>query len=536
MPSISLSDLSWATPESRLVLDSLDLSFSRERVGLVGRNGVGKTTLLHLLCGDLQPTSGRLVVDGSLHLVRQEVRAAPDATIASLFGVVADLEILRRAESGSATIEELSDADWMLEERLRDALAQVDLNVDASTLLTSLSGGQRTRAALAAAIFAEPDFLLLDEPTNNLDRDGRQAVGQLVESWRTGLIAVSHDRELLERMDAIVELTTLGASRYGGSWSQYRARKAVELEAAEQDLAHAQKQQAVAERKARDAEERQVRRDAAGSRKAARGDMPRILLGARKNAAEASGGSGRRLIERLAARAEDAVAAARARVEVLQQLSIVLPSTGLPASRTVLTMSGVSGGYDVDAPLIRDCSMTVVGPERIAVTGPNGSGKTTLLKLICGELAPFAGRVSLCASIAVVDQQVAFLDPSATILDNFRHLNPDATENACRAALAGFLFRADAALQRVDTLSGGQMLRAGLACRLGGHRPPELLILDEPTNHLDLDSIAAVEAALQAYDGALIVVSHDEAFLQNVSISRRVELAASPQAGSRTGS
>jgi len=529
MPSISLSDLAWATPDGRTVFSGLDLGFSRERVGLVGRNGVGKTTLLHILSGDLAPTAGRVSIDGVVRLMRQRVRVEEGATIAELFGLTDALAVLRRAETGTATLSDLATADWTLEERVCDALAQIDLEVAVSTPLSALSGGQRTRAALAAAIFARPDFLLLDEPTNNLDRAGRSAVGRLVESWKAGLIVVSHDRELLDRMDAIVEMTSLGAARYGSNWTQYRARKAVELSAAEQDLAHAQKQRVVAERQARAAEERQARRDVAGARKAAKGDMPRILLGARKNAAEATGGSGKRLAERLSTRAEAAVAAARDRVEILQQLSIVLPSTALPAGRTVLTMEGVVGGHDPAAPVIRGFSLSIVGPDRLAIVGPNGSGKTTLLKLISGELAPFAGTIHVAATMAVVDQQVAFLDPCATILDNFRCLNPGATENACRAALAGFLFRADAALQRVGTLSGGQMLRAGLACRLGGDRPPELLILDEPTNHLDLDSIAPIEAALQAYDGALLVVSHDEPFLRNISVLRRVDPGA-PQA------
>ncbi len=506
------------------MFSGLDLQLSTERVGLVGRNGVGKTTLLHILAGEREPSAGRIVAEGTIRLMRQEVQPAPGATIADLFGAREALAVLHRAEAGEASVDDLAVADWTIEERIRTALARVELAADAATPLVTLSGGQRTRARLAAAIFDEPDFLLLDEPTNNLDRGGREAVGRVVESWSAGLVLVSHDRELLERMDAIVEMTTLGAARYGGNWSLYRERKAIELDAAENDLAHAQKQKAEAARKAQQAAERKARRDSAGARKGARGDMPRILAGARKNAAEASGGSGRRLAERLSTQADEAVAAARAKVEVLQRLSIVLPSTHLPAGRTVLEMRGVSAGYDAAKPLFEDLDLTITGPERIAVTGPNGVGKSTLLKVVSGELAPLSGRVRLSATVATIDQQVGFLDPDETILENFRRLNPGANENMCRSILAGFLFRADAALQTVGTLSGGQMLRAGLACRLGGTRPPELLVLDEPTNHLDLESIHAIEAALDAFDGALLVVSHDESFLRNIGVARRVPL------------
>jgi len=506
------------------VLNGIDMQISKERVGLVGRNGVGKTTLLLILAGELTATSGKVVTDGSIHVMRQELRKRGTDTIADTFGVKEALGVLRRAEKGIASVDELADADWTLEERVQETLARVDLDADATTRLATLSGGQRTRAALAAAIFDRPDLLLLDEPTNNLDRDGREALLRLVEGWTAGLLVVSHDRELLERMDAIVELTSIGAARYGGGWSQYRDRKAVELEAARSDLLHAQKRQAEVDRKTQVALERKQRRDASGSRKASQGDMPRILLGARKNAAEASGGSGQRTSERLAGQAAAAVAAAQARIEILQELSIVLPPTGLHAERRVLQMRDVTAGYAGGDTLLDHVNLDIVGPERIAIVGPNGVGKSTLLKLACGVLPPLSGSVELSVTAAVIDQHVAFLDPASSILDNFRRLNPDADENSCRAILAGFLFRAEAALQIVGTLSGGQMLRAGLACRLGGQRPPQLLILDEPTNHLDLDSIHAVEEALQAYDGALLVVSHDETFLSNIAIERIIVL------------
>jgi ATPase subunit of ABC transporter with duplicated ATPase domains len=191
----------------------------------------------------------------------------------------------------------------------------------------------------------------------------------------------------------------------------------------------------------------------------------------------------------------------------------------------VLSLEHVSAGYQAGRPLLRDLSLAIVGPERVALVGPNGSGKTTLLKLIIGDLQPLAGTVRLETDHVVFDQTVSLLDPSLTILENFRRINPSAGINACHAALARFMFRADAALQTVASLSGGQLLRAGLACVLGGASPPPLLVLDEPTNHLDIASIEAVEAGLRAYDGALLVVSHDETFLQAIEVTRRIDLA-----------
>ena len=524
--SITLSKISWSTPDGHALLSNLDLSFGSERAGLVGRNGVGKTTLLKLISGDLLPLSGTVSVDGSVGVLRQSVQVGPQETVASLFGIEDAFDLLRRAERGEADAEALAEADWTLEARLAAVLARVGLDATPDTRLATLSGGQRTRAALAALVFGEPDFLLLDEPTNNLDRDGRRAVIDMLAGWRAGAVVVSHDRELLETMDAIVELTSLAVTRYGGNWSAYRERKALELTAAHRELSDAERHAADVARTAQVVAERKARKDGAGKRKGAKGDIPRIMLGAMKERAELTGGAQTRIAESRQAEATEAVATARERIEILQPLTVAVPPTHLAAGKTVLKIEAVTAGYAPDRPILRDVSFAITGPERIAVTGPNGSGKTTLLGLITGEMQPRQGSVRVFTDFAMLDQRVSLLDPGLSIRDNFRRLNPEASENACRAALARFMFRADAALQIAGSLSGGQLLRTGLACVLGSGTPPPLLILDEPTNHLDIDSIEAVEAGLRAYDGALLVVSHDEAFLAAIGITRRLELGA----------
>jgi ATPase subunit of ABC transporter with duplicated ATPase domains len=327
-------------------------------------------------------------------------------------------------------------------------------------------------------------------------------------------------------MDVIIELTSLGAARYGGSWSQYRERKVLELSAARRGLADAEKNVSEVDQKAQEATERKARKDRAGQRKRAKGDMPRILAGMRKDRSEDTGGENARLAERRRKQALESAASARERIEVLQPFSVILPPTNLPTGKTVLAIETVSVDYEPNRPVIKNLSLAITGPERVAVVGPNGSGKTTLLALVTGQLRPWTGTVRVMTDFAMVDQQVSLLDRSASIRDNFRRLNPTADENACRSALARFMFRADAALQVVTGLSGGQFLRAGLACVLGGPTPPPLLILDEPTNHLDIDSIEAVEAGLRAYDGALLIVSHDETFLEAIAVTRKMDLVS----------
>ncbi|MGV3489981.1 MAG: ABC-F family ATP-binding cassette domain-containing protein [Devosia sp.] len=522
--SITFKAVSYSTPDGVPLLTNFDLSFAPIRTGLIGRNGVGKSTLLRLITGDLQPSSGSVSIAGTFGMLRQIVQAG-DTTVAEALGQAEALARLERVVAGNGTVEDASDADWTLEARIATALA--DVGLPALTIdrpIATLSGGQRTRLSLAALLVQQPDMLLLDEPTNNLDADGRQAVADLLRDWKGGAIVVSHDRTLLAEMDQIVELTTLGANVYGGGWALYQGLKALELAAAEQGLAHAEKTLGEIERKTQQMRERKEKRNAAGARMAKRGDIPKIILGGMKMAAEVSTGELNKLGEKRRASATSSLMEAKTKIEVLQPLAVRLEPSGLANGTTVLQLDRLTGGPVQDQPIIRDLSLTITGPERVAITGPNGTGKTTLLRLVTGDLAPISGAVRITPRHALLDQQVSLLDPAETIRENYLRLNPHDNENAARAALARFMFRNDAALKPVGQLSGGEMLRAGLACTIGSGRPPELLILDEPTNHLDIHAIEAVEAGLRAYDGALLVVSHDRAFLDAIGIAREVEL------------
>lgn len=522
--TVSLLNLWWSTPEGVPLFTELNLSFGAERTAVVGRNGTGKTTLLRLISGDLIPVSGQVLRQGSIGVMRQDALEHPNDIIADLFGVGAQLDLLNKAEAGLADADDLANADWSLRARIEAALVRCGLCAEPETPLATLSGGQRTRAALAALIFAQPDFLLLDEPTNNLDRAGRRAIIEFVRGWNGGAIIVSHDRELLGEMDAIVELTALGATRYGGNYASYRARKDGELNAAGRARAHAEKTRDEAARRAQQAAERKARKDSAGKKARARGDQPKILMDAAKNRAEASGGAGLRLREDRRQAADEALLAAREKIEVLQPLRMDIPSTGLAPGKTVLRLRDVTGGYDPGHPVVAGLSLSMTGPERLVIAGPNGSGKTTLLKLITGALLAQQGSVERLVPFALLDQHVSLLDPAESLRENFRRLNPDADAHMAHAALARFGFRAADALRLAGGFSGGERLRAGLACALGGLPPPLLLILDEPTNHLDLDGLAALEAALAAYDGAMLVVSHDENFVRSIGADRVLTL------------
>ena len=521
---ITLSGLACRTPDGRELFSNLDLAIGAERVGLVGRNGVGKTSLLRLILGELAPAAGTVALGGRVGTLRQSAPGA-NVTLGDLLGVRDPLARLIRIERGEGDAADFDLADWDLPQRIDAALADVGLDgADLDRPALSLSGGEATRASLAALMIDRPDVILLDEPTNNLDAEARDIVRRMLDAWRGGALVVSHDRALLRGMDRIVELTSLGAASFGGGYDLYAERKAAMEQAAARDLDSAEQEARRAQVEIQRERERKARRDAAGKRARAKGDAPKMLLDAKAEAAENSGARLSRLADRRRAEVQQALEAAQAKIERVRRLAFALPPSNLSAARRVLSLEGV--GYAVAGRwILRDQSFNITGPERIAIAGPNGAGKTTLIRLMAGEIEPTEGRVTRSVPLAVLDQRASILDPGQTLLANFLRLNPDATRNTAQAALARFLFRNTAADARVRDLSGGETLRAALACVLMSAAPPQCLILDEPTNHLDLESIAAIEQALLGYDGALIVVSHDEDFLEAVGVERRVVLA-----------
>ncbi|WP_366657788.1 ABC-F family ATP-binding cassette domain-containing protein [Fodinicurvata sp. EGI_FJ10296] len=529
-PSIvSLHDVSCTTPDGTPLFGPLSVAFGTEKTGLVGRNGIGKSTLLRIIAGIQAPSSGHRDVPGEtagiVPLLAQDLGAQPWRSVADAFGASDALARIDRLLAGTGTPDDADRADWTLEDRIAECLRVVGLHeLDPRAAVDVLSGGQRTRLAVAAAIWDSPPLVLFDEPTNNLDADGRSALIDVLNALPGGCVVVSHDRTLLGHMDRIVEMSDLGACAYGGNWDLYAATKERERAAAAHDLAEAEKHLDAIKRRNRDAQERKARRDAGGRRSRLRNDMPKIAMNARRDTAERSGARGNLLQDRLHGTATDALAQAEARVERNRILKLATADVALPAARTVLSFDRVTAGPAPGITTLREFSMTITGPRRLAVRGPNGSGKSTLLRLAAGTLVPDSGAIRRTVRLAMLDQDVTLLRRDMSLLGNLRRLDPGLNDNEGRRLLAAFLFRGGTVHQPVDSLSGGERVRAGLACVLGTRPAPELLILDEPTNHLDLESIAAVESALRSYGGALLIASHDPAFLRAVGADQTIDL------------
>ncbi len=520
--------LAWRTPDNRTVFANVSLTLGREKTALVGVNGAGKTTLARILAGELSPSAGLVRRAGTVAYLPQDLAALAGQTVAGVLGVEGKLAALHRLTAGAGRPGdlELLDDDWAVEERVAAELHRVGLDhLGLERGMATLSGGEATRAALAALLLSRPDLLVLDEPTNNLDEPSRQALHAVLRSWSGGLLVVSHDRTLLDLVDRVAELSPAGLRLYGGNFTAYSAQREAEARAAEEDVEEARRQLRKARQQAQEVRERQARRAARGRKGARDAGLPRIALNYLRDSSERTGARLSAALQDRVDESRQALEAARERAGEQRELDVELAAVEVPAGKMVLELAHVSYRHPQGPPLIDDFSLRLTGPERVALAGRNGSGKTTLLRLALGQLQPLAGRIVLGVErVSSLDQSAALLDPGRSVLDNFRARNPGLTETACRLTLARFLFRGDEVHCPAGALSGGERLRAALACTLCAPDPPQLLLLDEPTNHLDLVSLDRLEQALGRYSGALLVVSHDRTFLERIGVTRRAEL------------
>ncbi|MEW1697967.1 ABC-F family ATP-binding cassette domain-containing protein [Streptomyces sp. NPDC091278] len=528
--SVVCSGLSFSWPDDTPVFHDLTFALASGRTGLVAPNGSGKSTLLRLIAGELRPSAGSVSSGGTVGYLPQTLPLSGYLTVAEVLGIAPVIRALDAVESGDVGEEHFTTIgdDWDIEERTRAQLDRLGLGGMAlDRRLDTLSGGQIVSLGLAARLLARPDVLLLDEPTNNLDRDARHRLYDVLADFTGLLLVVAHDRALLDRMDGIAELGSSRLRFHGGDFTSYEEAVRAEQEVAEKNVRNAEQDLKREKRELQQARERADRRASNAARNLKNAGLPRIFAGNMKRGAQESAGrAGQTHASRVGearARLDEAGRALRDE----QRISLDLPETQVPAGRDLFLGEGMRVRLDGRDLFTRDgVDLSVRGPERIALTGPNGSGKTTLMRLVSGELAPDGGMVRRGdGRIAHLSQRLDLLDPDRTVAENFAAFAPERSDAERMNLLARFLFRGPRAHLPVGVLSGGERLRATLACVLCAEPAPQLLLLDEPTNNLDLVGVGQLEGALQSYRGAFLVVSHDDRFLAEIGVDRWLRLA-----------
>ena len=571
---VSIAHLHFAHPSQPLLFVDLSAVFSAPLTGLIGDNGCGKTTLMRLILGDLAPSSGSLAAPARMAYLPQNMGLNRNQTLAELCGISEILRALQAVESGeySPKLYETIGDSWDVEERTLAALATYGFtpatvvdrdNPEAVRALFarsmhSFSGGEAVIAALASLMISDPEFILLDEPTNNLDSSAKAQLFTALEALPCPALIISHDRDLLDRVNVIAELH---ADRQGlahlrlfeGNYSTYRQALETEQQAAQRRVSEAKNRVRSAHREWVHAQEiisknmAQVWKD----------DQPDTILALTKDASRQAAAKLRVLRIGKQEQAQEEYQNAQDEVRVQEKIYAELSQQPLPAGRKVLELHRVDSRVSRETftvqqpakvvslhfspaeannesqqgtPAERPEHLILSGPEHLRITGANGSGKTTLLEAIAhaGEadyLSPVqpAYRVDYCIEGAYIPQRIT-LDPQLTLLQSVQRANLGVSEQHLRDQLARLLFRRESVHHKTDELSGGERFRAAVAQVLLADPVPQLLMLDEPTNNLDISSVDWLVQALEAYTGALIVVSHDEDFCRRIRIDRTLAL------------
>lgn len=580
---ITLDHISYAHPGEPPLFTDISAVFSAPLTGLIGDNGTGKTTLFRLILGEIKPSQGTISTPPRLAYLPQDLGLSEHQHLADIFGITKILRALDALESGdySPSLYDTIGEAWDIEERTLAVLAEYGFSPALATdtadphairdllmrPLGTFSGGQTVTAALAALLYSNPEFILLDEPTNNLDSAAKNRLFAALETLACPALIISHDRDLLARMNAIAELHADREGRahlriYEGNYDTYRAARKAEESAAHRRVNEAKNEARKAERERVENQiklDRNVRRGRDFERSKRK---PGLAMGLDKNSSERSAGKLHAAHESMVADARAAVSEAQENLRVQERIYLELAQNALPAGRKVLELRRAKKGsytpvhqnpefksvytqnivsretqsYEVD---YSSCgqdfpeALILTGPEHLRIMGANGSGKTVLLNAIAHandpdyrSPMPPAYRVLYRLDNAAYLPQRITLDPERTLLETVQRANQGASEQHLRDQLARLLFRRESVHQHIGDLSGGERFRAALATVLLTDPVPQLLLLDEPTNNLDISSVDWLVQALDAYTGALIIVSHDEDFCERIRIDRTLSLSA----------
>lgn len=542
--SVTLDRLTFTWPDGTTALDSVSGSFGSGRTGLVGRNGAGKSTLLRLMAGELSPTTGNLTTTGEVAYLPQQLTLDVDRRVSELLGVAEALDAVRAISAGDidqAHFDAVGD-DWDIEARAELSLAEAGLVPEfLDRRVGELSGGEAVLVAIAGIRLRRAPITLFDEPTNNLDRDARAKLAAMVRSWKGTLIVVSHDLSLLELMDDTAELYAQTLSVFGGPYSEWRAWLDAEQEAARQAEVTAKQEFRKEKRQRIEAEVKLAHRSRTAKKAEIEKRVPKIVAHGRKMAAEVSAGKLRTEVSAKEDAARTALDEAGRRLRSDASMKIELPDPQVSRSRRIAMIGD------------GERSWIVQGPDRVALIGRNGAGKTTLLERLVAEagvhdsaqmpkIGPDDGsaahseesllnteRPTLVATaltdrIGYLPQRIDGLDENRSVFENIADAAPQVPEKELRNRLARFLIRGATAERPVAALSGGERFRVALAKLLLSDPAPHLVVLDEPTNNLDIDTVDQLVEALRAYRGAVLVVSHDDAFLARLDLGLTLEI------------
>ncbi|HEY4289502.1 MAG TPA: ABC-F family ATP-binding cassette domain-containing protein [Puia sp.] len=525
-----LQGVSYIHPDKDLLFSDLNFAINRQdKIALIGNNGAGKSTLLKILAGNLSPSAGLVRAASKPYYIPQHFGQFDDQSIAEALRVGDKIKVLEDILAGNVTEANLAllDDDWTIEERCTEAFSFWKLDgLDLAQKVGTLSGGQKTKVFLAGIIVHRPEIVLLDEPSNHLDSFSRSLLYDYITSTANTVIVVSHDRSLLNLIDTVFELGSRGVVVYGGNYDFYAAQKKIEADALDQDLRNKEKLLRKAKETERESLQRQQKLDARGKKKQEKAGLPTISMNTFRNNAEKSTSRIKDVHAEKVENISEEVNKLRATLPDMDKMKMGFDNPALHKGKILVTATDVNFGYGDHLLWEQGLSFQVRHGERIAVKGQNGSGKTTLIKMILGELSPQSGSIDRVAVKTVyIDQDYSLIDDETTVVQQVERFNSGSLqEHEIKIRLNRFLFTKAWWDKPCKTLSGGEKMRLILCSLTIGDEAPDIIVLDEPTNNLDIQNIEILTAAISDYAGTILVISHDEYFLEQVKVGRSIVL------------
>lgn len=520
MPILQAHNLSYQLPAGDTLFHSVSVSMSCRRVGLVGRNGAGKSLLATILMGERMPTGGTVVCNADTGVFCQQPShlLASEATIAEFLGVAPVLDALSRITKGECTdyLFESVGEQWDLPAQLARELAALGLPDDPQTPCATLSGGQLAILRLWQLFKGPHNLLILDEPSNHLDRRARRWLQAQLQSTAAAVLLISHDRELLQGMAEIWELNQTGITVYGGNYAHYAAQKQLKEQALNRQLETLHKQQKQVQQQAQRSLEKAAQRASQGQK--LRGSQAKCLLDKQKDRATASATSRNKNIESRQKQLQQRASQLQSAQCLTQKQAIYLSSANAGNKKAITLFNSVLA-FGSSQPV----NLQVGEGDKLHLQGGNGSGKSTLLKTLTGRLPLQAGELHVNTPLCYLDQHFSSVLPTLSLLDNLLQQCPALSESDARTLLAGIGFRRDSVFNPAETISGGEKMK--LAMLIVSHQPQQpFLLLDEPDNHLDLNAKILLAAALNRYQGGFILISHDTAFADEAGVKSAYQL------------
>lgn len=526
----TLQNISYKHNNSDLLFDNISFTVNNhEKIVLIGANGIGKSTLLKIIAGELQPSNGELRINSDPYYIPQIFGQYNHFTIAEALRVNHKLNAFREILNGNVSEENLTvlNDDWTIEERCDNALKYWQLSdLDLAEKIENLSGGQKTKVFLAGILIHEPELVLLDEPSNHLDKATRELLYNFIVTTNSSLIIVSHDRKLLNLLPTVYELSKRGITIYGGNYDFYISQKEIENHALNQDLQSKEKALRKAKEKERETLERQQKLDARGKKKQEKSGVARIMMNTLRNNAENSSSKLKSVhVEKIDGISKE-LREIRSALQDIDQMKFGFDDSGLHKGKILFKATDINFSYNDQLLWKKDLSLEITSGERIALNGLNGSGKTTLIKIILGKLSPKSGSVRIAENKTVyIDQDYSLITNELKVYDQAQQFNvAGLEEHEIKMRLNRFLFHKEYWDKPCGTLSGGEKMRLMLCCLTISNESPDIIILDEPTNNLDIQNVEILTAAINEYQGTLIVVSHDESFLEQINIEKAILL------------